>query len=46
MQKKYNLSDNPILFDLSLPSKDLKFITVNMLSKNLKLIDLQKNKIE
>lgn len=29
-----------------MPSKELKFITVNMLSKNLKLIDLQNNKIE
>jgi len=29
-----------------MPNKDLKFLTVNMLSKNLKLIDLQNNKIE
>ena len=44
--KKYQMSENAMLFDLSLPNKDLKFITVNMLSKNLKLIDLQNNRIE
>lgn len=40
------MSQNALLFDLSLPNKDLKYITVNMLSKNLKLIDLQNNRIE
>jgi Leucine-rich repeat (LRR) protein len=40
------MSQNALLFDLSLASKDLKYITVNMLSMNLKLIDLQGNKIE
>ena len=45
-KRLYHISQNALLFDLSLPSKDLKFITVNLLSKNLKLIDLQNNKIE
>jgi Leucine-rich repeat (LRR) protein len=45
-KRQYHISQNALLFDLSLPSKDLKFITVNMLCKNLKLIDLQNNKIE
>lgn len=34
------MSQNALLFDLSLTHKDLRFITVNMLSKNLKFIDL------
>jgi Leucine-rich repeat (LRR) protein len=29
-----------------MPSKDLKFIAVNMLGRNLKIIDLQNNKLE
>ena len=29
-----------------MPSKDLKFIAVNMLGRNLKIIDLQGNKLE
>ena len=29
-----------------MPSKDLKFIAVNMLGRNLKIIDLQSNKLE
>jgi Leucine-rich repeat (LRR) protein len=40
------MSQNALVFDLSMPNKDLKYITVNMLSKNLKLIDLQNNRIE
>lgn len=44
--KKYNVSENANLFDLSLQNKELKYITVNMLSRNLKLIDLQNNKLE
>ena len=45
-RKQYHMSQNAFLFDLSMPNKDLKFVTVNMLSKNLKLIDLQNNRIE
>lgn len=39
------MSSNKQLKDLCMPNKDLKFLTVNMLSTNLKLIDLQGNKL-
>ncbi len=39
-KKQYQISQNSLLFDLSMPDKDLKFISVNMLARNLKLIDL------
>ena len=45
-KKRYQMSQNSRLFDLVLPSKDIKFITVNMLCKNLKIIDVQCNKLE
>ena len=45
-KKLYQISDNSVLFDLSMPQKDLKCISINMLSKNLKIIDLQNNKLE
>lgn len=45
-KKQYQMSQNSRLFDLVLPSKDIKFITVNMLCKNLKIIDVQCNKLE
>lgn len=45
-KKHYQLSDNPNLIDLNLSNKELKHLTVNMLSRNLKCIDLQSNKLE
>jgi hypothetical protein len=38
--KKYAINENPNLFDLSVPGKELKYLTVNMLSRNLKMIDI------
>ena len=40
------MSENPLLVELSIPNKDIKFITVNMLCRNLKNIDIQNNKLE
>lgn len=45
-KRSYNISETALLFDLSMPNKELKFISINMLSSNLKLIDLQNNKLE
>ena len=45
-KRQYHISQNTLLFELQMPSKDLKFISVNMLCKNLKIIDLQNNKLE
>lgn len=45
-KRQYHISQNALLFELSMPNKDLKFISVNMLCKNLKFIDLQSNKLE
>ena len=38
--KGYQMSQNSRVKDLQMPNKQLKFITVNMLSTNLKMIDV------
>ena len=43
--KGYQMSQNSRVKDLQLPNKQLKFITVNMLSTHLKFIDVQGNKL-
>lgn len=40
MDKKSNLTE------LVISKKDIKFVTVNMLNMNLKIINLQSNKIK
>jgi len=43
--QKYQMSQNTRVKDLIMPGKNLKYITVNMLSPNLKMIDIQGNKL-
>lgn len=45
-KKQYAISENPNFIDLNLANKDIKYLTVNMLSRNLKAVDIQSNKIE
>jgi Leucine-rich repeat (LRR) protein len=45
-KKAPQMSLNPHLVDLIKPCKELKAITLTMLSVNLKIIDVSDNKIE
>ena len=43
--RKYHLDQNAALTDLKMPRINLKFVSINLFSKNLLNIDLSENKI-
>jgi Leucine-rich repeat (LRR) protein len=45
IKKKYSMDKKSNLTELIISKKDIKFVTVNMLNMNLKIIKLSSNKI-
>ena len=44
--RKYNIDQNPQLTELKMPKINLKFVSLNLFSKNLQNIDLSENQIK